>query len=121
MLYEVITTMERIAGRSLWECLRDGPPAIDEALSIARQVARALEAAHAKGVVHRDLKPSNLMLSGTAPRRHAVVLDFGLGGLAEGRRRKEWQTLTQTREFLGTPLYASPEQLAGEPATERFV
>ncbi len=48
-----------------------------------------------------------------------MVLDFGLGGLAEGRRRKDWQTLTQTREFLGTPLYASPEQLAGEAATPR--
>ena len=59
------------------------------------------------------------MLSGTPPRRNAVVLDFGVGGLAEGRRRQEWQTLTQTREFLGTPLYASPEQLAGERATPR--
>ena len=81
--------------------------------------SEALECAHAKGIVHRDLKPSNLMLGGSAPRRSALVLDFGLGGLAEGRRRQEWQTLTQTREFLGTPLYASPEQLAGEPATER--
>jgi TOMM system kinase/cyclase fusion protein len=83
------------------------------------QVLDALAAAHAQGIVHRDLKPSNLMLSGTGARRNAVVLDFGVGGLAEGRRRAGWQTLTQAREFVGTPLYAAPEQLAGEPATPR--
>jgi serine/threonine protein kinase len=44
------------------------------------QVLEALEYAHTKGIVHRDLKPSNFMLSGTPPRRNAVVLDFGLGG-----------------------------------------
>jgi serine/threonine protein kinase len=82
-------------------------------------VLDALACAHAKGIVHRDLKPANLMLSGTGARRNALVLDFGLGGLAEGRRRKQWQTLTQSREFLGTPLYAAPEQLAGETPTPR--
>ena len=65
------------------------------------------------------LKPSNLMLSGTGARRNAVVLDFGVGGLAEGRRRAEWQTLTQAREFVGTPLYAAPEQLRAEAVDGR--
>ncbi|MBW2389830.1 MAG: TOMM system kinase/cyclase fusion protein, partial [Deltaproteobacteria bacterium] len=83
------------------------------------QVLEALACAHAKGIVHRDIKPANLMLSTAGVRRSALVLDFGLGGLAEGRRRKEWQTLTQTREFLGTPMYAAPEQLLGEAATPR--
>jgi TOMM system kinase/cyclase fusion protein len=82
------------------------------------QVLEAVECAHAKGIVHRDLKPSSLMLTGTAPRRNAVVLDFGLGGLAEGLRYQQWQTPTQTRELRAAPLYLAPEQLAGSPATE---
>jgi class 3 adenylate cyclase len=109
-----------VSGETLEQALsRDGALSVRESVRLMMQVLEALEYAHAKGIVHRDLKPSNFMLSGTAPRRNAVVLDFGLGGLAEGRRRKEWQTLTQTREFLGTPLYAAPEQLAGETPTER--
>ena len=109
-----------VPGETLEQALsRDGALGVRESVRLMTQVLEALACAHAKGIVHRDLKPSNLMLSGTPPRRNAVVLDFGLGGLAEGRRRQEWQTLTQTREFLGTPLYASPEQLAGERATPR--
>ncbi len=116
---QLYAVFAHVPGATLEQVLaREGALDARESVRLMTQVLEALEVAHAKGVVHRDLKPSNLMLSGTAPRRHAVVLDFGLGGLAEGRRRKEWQTLTQTREFLGTPLYASPEQLAGEPATQ---
>jgi class 3 adenylate cyclase len=109
-----------VPGETLEEALsREGALGVRESVRLMTQVLEALACAHAKGIVHRDLKPSNVMLSGAAPRRNAVVLDFGLGGLVEGRRRQEWQTLTQTREFLGTPLYASPEQLAGERATPR--
>ncbi len=109
-----------VPGETLEQALsREGALGVRECVRLLTQVLEALACAHAKGIVHRDLKPSNFMLSGTPPRRNAVVLDFGLGGLAEGRRRKEWETLTQTREFLGTPLYASPEQLAGERATAR--
>ncbi len=109
-----------IPGETLEQVLsRDGALSVREAVRLMTQALDALAAAHAKGIVHRDLKPANVMLSDTGARRNAPVLDFGLGGLAEGRRRKEWQTLTQTREFLGTPLYASPEQLAGQAAIER--
>jgi TOMM system kinase/cyclase fusion protein len=109
-----------VPGETLEQALsREGALGVRESVRLFTQVLEALACAHAKGIVHRDLKPSNFMLSGTPPRRNAVVLDFGLGGLAEGRRRKEWETLTQTREFLGTPLYASPEQLAGEKVTPR--
>jgi len=117
---QLYAVFAHVPGETLEQALaREGALGVRESVRLMTQVLEALEYAHAKGIAHRDLKPSNLMLSGKPPRRNAVVLDFGLGGLAEGRRRKEWQTLTQTREFLGTPLYASPEQLAGEPATER--
>ncbi|MBW2389652.1 MAG: AAA family ATPase, partial [Deltaproteobacteria bacterium] len=98
---------------------REGALPVRECVRLMTQVLEALACAHAKGIVHRDIKPGNLMLSTAGVRRSALVLDFGLGGLAEDRRRKEWETLTQTREFLGTPMYAAPEQLLGETATPR--
>ena len=102
-------TMERIEGRSLRERLRGGPLTLDDALSIARQVARALEAAHAKGVVHRDLKPSNVMLrdDGTAK-----VLDFGLAVRLDAGT-------DVPGEIAGTAGYMSPQQVRGEPADVR--
>ena len=109
-----------VPGETLGQTLeREGRLEVRESLRLMTQVLEALACAHAKGIVHRDLKPANLMLSGAGVRRNALVLDFGLGGVAENRRRKEWETLTQSREFLGTPLYAAPEQLAGETPTER--
>src|SRR5262245_52534567 len=117
---QLYAVFAHVPGETLEQALsRDGALGVRESVRLMTQVLEALACAHAKGIVHRDLKPSNLMLSAAGVRRSALVLDFGLGGLAEGRRRQEWQTLTQTREFLGTPLYASPEQLAGERATPR--
>ncbi len=117
---QLYAVFEYVPGETLGQALgRDGKLEVRESVRLMTQVLEALAAAHAQGIVHRDLKPANLMLSAAGVRRSALVLDFGLGGLAEGRRRKEWQTLTQTREFLGTPLYAAPEQLAGEAATPR--
>jgi TOMM system kinase/cyclase fusion protein len=111
---------EHVPGDTLATTLeREGALDVGEALRLMAQVLEALAAAHAQGIVHRDLKPANLMLSDAGVRRSALILDFGLGGVADGWKRKEWQTLTQTREFLGTPLYAAPEQLRGEPATPR--
>ena len=90
---------------------------IDEALAIAREVADALGYAHAHGVVHRDIKPENILLDGyPSPDRatggcHAVVSDFGIaravGTLGSDR-------LTETGLSIGTPIYMSPEQAAGE-------
>ncbi len=109
-----------VPGETIKQALeREGALGVRESIRVMTQVLEALACAHSRGIVHRDLKPSNLMLSGSAPRRNAVVLDFGVGGLAEDRRRAEWQTLTQAREFVGTPLYAAPEQLAGEVPTPR--
>src|SRR5262249_4083500 len=75
--------------------------------------------AHARGVVHRDLKPANIMVTKTGAQWNAMVLDFGLGGFA--RDAEDWPLprLTATRELLGTPSYAAPEQLRGEPPSTR--
>jgi TOMM system kinase/cyclase fusion protein len=117
---QLYAVFAHVPGETLEQTLeREGRLSVHEALRLMTQVLDALAAAHAQGIVHRDLKPANVMLSGTGARRNALVLDFGLGGIAEGRRRKEWQTVTQSREFLGTPLYAAPEQLTGETPTER--
>jgi serine/threonine protein kinase len=80
---------------------------VDDALGIAREVADALAAAHAVGIIHRDIKPENILLQGG----HALVADFGIAlavQTAGGSR------MTQTGLSLGTPQYMSPEQAMGE-------
>ena len=67
--------MELVEGPTLAERLAAGPVPLDEALPIARQIAEALEAAHAQGIVHRDLKPANIKVD---PSGTVKVLDFGL-------------------------------------------
>ncbi|MBL0169858.1 MAG: serine/threonine protein kinase [Gemmatimonadaceae bacterium] len=105
LLYYV---MPFIAGETLRARLdRERQLPIDDALSIAREVADALGAAHALGIVHRDVKPENILLQ----NGHAIVADFGiaLAVQAAGGAR-----MTQTGLSLGTPQYMSPEQAMGE-------
>ncbi|HTI04226.1 MAG TPA: serine/threonine-protein kinase, partial [Gemmatimonadales bacterium] len=80
---------------------------IDDALRIAREVADALGAAHALGIVHRDIKPENILLQGG----HALVADFGI---ALAVQQAGGPRMTQTGLSLGTPQYMSPEQAMGE-------
>src|SRR5260370_4275163 len=83
----------------------------EEAVEIMRQVCRALEAAHAVGVIHRDLKPQNIMRD---KQGRVVVMDFGLARLLDSH-----DGMTQTGAIVGTMEYMSPEQGLGKPLDER--
>jgi serine/threonine-protein kinase len=105
LLYYV---MPYVRGETLRARLeRDRQLAIPDALQIAREVADALHAAHALGVVHRDIKPENILLQDG----HALVADFGI---ALAVQQAGGQRMTQTGLSLGTPQYMSPEQAMGE-------
>ena len=121
--------MELVDGPTLADRIAQGPLPIDEALTIARQIAEALEAAHEQGIIHRDLKPANIKVreDGTVK-----VLDFGLAKLTEaGAGRDGRENLSQSPTLtspaamtgmgviLGTATYMSPEQARGRPVDKR--
>jgi serine/threonine-protein kinase len=111
-------TMPYVEGESLRDRLTRGPVPLDEALRILRDVAEALEYAHARGVVHRDIKPENILLSG----RSAVVADFGIAKAVSAARASGAPanaTLTSAGTSLGTPGYMAPEQVSGDPTDQR--
>jgi tetratricopeptide (TPR) repeat protein len=112
--------MELVEGKSLSRRLRSGPMPLGEALAVARQVVRGLEAAHARGVIHRDLKPGNIMLTGAG---EAKVLDFGLARFRPDRRPADDVDVTANQvdsgTVVGTAAYMSPEQVRGEECDER--
>ena len=101
--------MEMVQGESLEELLaRVKKTNPTETIRLLRQVADALDAAHALGIVHRDIKPENIVLCQRDRQTMVKVLDFGLA--------KPWsggQTLTQVGMVMGTPYYMSPEQVRG--------
>ncbi|MGI8897078.1 MAG: protein kinase domain-containing protein [Pyrinomonadaceae bacterium] len=119
---------EFIEGDTLRQCLWRNQIKIDEAIGIAIQVAMALEAAHAAGIVHRDIKPENIMLRNDRFVRDRLikVLDFGLAKLMEQEEAPsdpEAVTMTVSHTnpgaILGTTGYMSPEQAQGEPVDTR--
>src|SRR5205814_9668638 len=93
----------------LHDRLRQGQLTAAESITMARRVAEALGAAHARGVVHRDVKPGNLFLPDGEPDR-VKVLDFGIARVQLVRGN----TLTQVGMAMGTPEYMAPEQARGE-------
>ncbi|HKA24714.1 MAG TPA: protein kinase [Candidatus Eisenbacteria bacterium] len=102
--------MEWVRGETLRDLLRhSGRIEEDRALEIAEKTARALEAAHAHGVIHRDIKPTNIMIDGHGEVR---VMDFGVASEHESEA-------TRTRSGWGTPEYMSPEQERGEHVDAR--
>jgi serine/threonine-protein kinase len=109
LLYYV---MPVVTGETLRDRLtRERQLPVDDAVRVAREVADALGAAHALGIVHRDIKPENILLQSG----HALVADFGIAlavQTASGAR------MTQTGLSLGTPQYMSPEQAMGERAID---
>jgi serine/threonine-protein kinase len=85
------------------------------AVKIVRQICKALQAAHDKGVVHRDMKPENVFLTGSADQPHAKVIDFGISKVGD----KPGTALTKTGMIMGTPSYMAPEQARGERVDHR--
>jgi eukaryotic-like serine/threonine-protein kinase len=106
-------SMAFVEGKDLQHIIRDNPKMpLERILNFARQIAEALAAAHAEGVVHRDLKPQNLLVD---KNDQIFVCDFGLAkSFQEGAIG-----MTRTGAFLGTPRYMSPEQVEGKPADGR--
>ncbi len=104
-------TMDFVEGRDLRALLVErGKFPGEEASRLMLQICRALEAAHAEGVIHRDLKPQNIMVTGDG---RVYVMDFGIA------RSAHLPGMTQTGALVGTPEYMSPEQARGEKLTER--
>jgi hypothetical protein len=102
---------ELVEGETLADRLRrDGPMPPADAVAVAVDVARALAAAHARGLIHRDIKPGNVML---LPDGGVKVVDFGIARAAGS------DTLTHTGVVLGSTAYLSPEQAGGQPVDER--
>ena len=111
--------MEYVEGSNLKVFLRrKGRLAVPVALRLTRQILSVLAEAHKNGIVHRDLKPDNIMIeSGSRGELRVKVLDFGLSKLVNAGVGGMMQT--QVGRILGTPLYMSPEQCAGEEADAR--
>jgi serine/threonine protein kinase len=112
--------MEFIDGKSLKKLIREeGPLPVPRVLSIIKQCASALDAAHKLGMVHRDIKPDNIALVDAPDGEMVKVLDFGIAKVKEARLGENaGLTLTGAGVVIGTPQYMSPEQAMGKRGDE---
>lgn len=109
-------TMEFVEGTTLKNLIgKRGQLPVGVAITIGKQLCRALEVAHEQGVIHRDIKPQNLIVDQSG---FLKVTDFGIARLAE-RSRELGEGLTAAGATMGTPEYMAPEQLLGEEIDER--
>ncbi|MBP2340478.1 serine/threonine-protein kinase [Saccharothrix coeruleofusca] len=106
--------MRLVDGHDLASHIKDGPLSPARTLTLLGQVAEALDMLHGKGLVHLDVKPANVLVTTKeAAREHVYLADFGL------TRRGATGHRTRTGDFLGSPTYAAPEHLRGEPLDGR--
>lgn len=112
--------MELVHGEPLSQIITlQAPLGAKRSLNIVTQVLRALQAAHAKGIIHRDLKPENIIITkGEAGEEIVKILDFGIAKLVE-QNDHALKTLTAQGYVLGTPHYMSPENITGDPISDR--
>jgi len=106
-------SMKFIDGVDLGRLLADGALPTDRAMRILADVAGALDAAHAQGLIHRDVKPENILLGGDLDSERAYLTDFGIGTLADASDRRATK-LTTRGVVLGSTDYIAPEQIRDE-------
>jgi serine/threonine-protein kinase len=106
--------MDLITGTDLHQVLVDGPLEPSRTIELLRQVASALDAAHAVGLVHRDVKPANILIARRDGEEHAYLTDFGLA-----KRPDTASGLTATGLVVGTVDYIAPEQISGDQVDAR--